>query len=947
MSTLTLEEEQLARTLKAQGKSTAEIMGAIGKQRLAAKNTQWQSAGVAPTAAQPTQQSGILGRVLKDIPSDYAELGANMEGSLRGSFDAVANSLKSESGSMAQRATGALYNAAAAPVKAAGEVVVGTAKLATTDEFEKQLGGNIANTAQSAVNSKVGQFVQRAGQNMSPGTLFNLKNIVAPGAELFGEAATGGLGLTAARGIKETVKSAFERGVQDVATGVPSQPVIPPGVMPPETVTAVRDTYNRAIKPNLSSLKNPGQVERYNSSVTNAVNSIVANKDNLTLLDDATGEMVTGKLPESLKEFVDAIEQTKGQIFRQYDEIATKAGEFGAKVDTLRIATELDSIISSKSLKLSNPEAIAYAESVKNRLLKTRDLTSVDAQDVIKNYNNSLQAFYKNPTPEGLSRNAVDALVANKLRVNLDEAIEGLTGDQYQALKNEYASLKTVERDVLRAYLRDARKNTKGLIDFTDVLTGGQVVSGILSFNPAAVAQGLAGKAIAEGIKWINDPNRAVKKIFESAARYAKPKAGPGVSTRKQLPAANPDAPRSEVGSGAPIQAGGQTPAGRVEPGLTERTQPGAIKQPGGTPATSPVKELQNAEAEAIESIRGAIDMSEAMTVNTADGGITRVSSFPNWLPDDKELRSKELMEKVLKHIEDGTIPAETSSNQFRLWEVMKQQFERVKFDKLNAQKGTGITADDMPFALLLTTGVGLAAYYTMSEDGSLIPLAAIGMVNPATRKIVADNLLKHIDEMESAALRTQSKAAKNGFQKAIDTAKLEYRRLMDDLKDPRKRNGGFIKNPFIRGETPPTKVATPSLLKEATKYKSAEEFVKKQPTLYHRTDVEFDDFDVSLDPDNFGAWFFTDKKLADSYADEFPIEMVRYSDKPLKLIKDEDIGDKFMGDADRFLSLDESLRKAGYDGIDHGNGTVQIINPNALTTKSQLTDIWNKANTK
>jgi len=76
------------------------------------------------------------------------------------------------------------------------------------------------------------------------------------------------------------------------------------------------------------------------------------------------------------------------------------------------------------------------------------------------------------------------------MRKQLDDGITGLTGQQYQAIKNEYAALKAVEKDIIKATLRDARKNNKGLLDYTDILTGGDIITGLVTLNPAQLARG-------------------------------------------------------------------------------------------------------------------------------------------------------------------------------------------------------------------------------------------------------------------------------------------------------------------------------------------------------------------------------------------------------------------------------------------------------------------------
>lgn len=274
--------------------------------------------------------------------------------------------------------------------------------------------------------------------------------------------------------------------------------------------------FTQGIKPLLPGKTTPALMNKYKDNVVTAVKTIKANKDKLNFTDE-TGEILTGQTPKNISQLNDAVEQTKKTIFTQYDDLAKKAGAQGVTVDVTPIANELDSIISNKSLSITNPNAIQYAQNLKDRLSGVGKLDAQTAQDVVQNYNKSLEAFYRNPTYENASHAAIDSVVANNMRKALDDGISGITGVEYQALKNQYGALKAIEKDVIKASLKEARKNAKGLIDFTDIFSGGQVVSGILSLNPAMVASGATQKAIASLYKHINDPNRAISKMFDVA----------------------------------------------------------------------------------------------------------------------------------------------------------------------------------------------------------------------------------------------------------------------------------------------------------------------------------------------------------------------------------------------------------------------------------------------
>jgi hypothetical protein len=152
-------------------------------------------------------------------------------------------------------------------------------------------------------------------------------------------------------------------------------------------------------------------------------------------------------------------------------------------------------------------------------------------------------------------------------------------------------------------------------------------------------------------------------------------------------------------------------------------------------------------------------------------------------------------------------------------------------------------------------------------------------------------------------------------------------------------------------------------LLEEAKKYKSAEEFVKAQPTVYHGTNAKFEKFDTNKigDATGVGDWgdgfYFSDKKdVAKSFAEdaggdivmEVNLSGLKFADgnKLEKLPEIQNILDDGMGSTD----IGEYLKKKGYDGVKYkhneGGGIEYVVyDPEKIKTKSQLTDIWKQAN--
>lgn len=270
--------------------------------------------------------------------------------------------------------------------------------------------------------------------------------------------------------------------------------------------------FNKSIKP--TAKKTLAQGQKYENDTLNALKTIKANVNDLNI-EDATGELISGRTPQTIQELSQALEQTKDIVFRQYDEIAKNAGKQGAIIDAKPIADEVLKVTENKAIQLKNPELIKYAEDWSKRLKNFDVLDTETTQEVIKMFNNDLRAFYSKPSYESASKAVIDAGIANNFRQALDKAIEGATGEQYQILKRQYGALKAIENDVTRASMRDARKNVKGLLDYSDMFTNGQMITGILSLNPAMFTKGAVERGFKEYFKFLNDPNRAIGNIFD------------------------------------------------------------------------------------------------------------------------------------------------------------------------------------------------------------------------------------------------------------------------------------------------------------------------------------------------------------------------------------------------------------------------------------------------
>lgn len=275
----------------------------------------------------------------------------------------------------------------------------------------------------------------------------------------------------------------------------------------------------KAVRPSSAGKRAASDLVKFDDNSILAVKSIITNKAKLRLVDEF-GEAVTEQLPQNVRQFADSIEQTRGIIYNQYDNLAKQAGEAGAQVDLKGVANEvIDAITDPRFVSLEDqaPEIADYLLKRATVLEKRGFYTAEQAQQAVKNYNATLKSFYSNPTYENYAKASIDAMIANNLRKGLDDVIENLTGAEYSALKKQYGALKAIEADVVKRAVVDARKNAKGLLDFTDVLTGGNLLTGLLTFNPAQAAKGGFGIAIKNYLKMLNDPNRNIRNMFRKS----------------------------------------------------------------------------------------------------------------------------------------------------------------------------------------------------------------------------------------------------------------------------------------------------------------------------------------------------------------------------------------------------------------------------------------------
>jgi hypothetical protein len=307
----------------------------------------------------------------------------------------------------------------------------------------------------------------------------------------------------------------------DAAEGEPSQ--IATGLArndPTPIDRSLTSRYRRAVKPGAPGRRDFSGTTMQDQRITTAVDSIIDARNAIRLRDANDNPLPIGRLPRSLHEFSQSIDELKGQIFDQYDNLASQQGGKGVQIPLAPAAHRLRQLVMGPEVMDLHPALAQEAEALAQRWEAAGSYSPKQMQNVVQSLNKELEGLQKNPTRETYSRATMMGQVLNTLRDTLNSTMEtALQGPQYQALRNRYASLASIENDVGNAVRREAAKKPGGLPStLGDIASGSALLHGIFTFSPREIGMAAAIKASQEMSRYLRSPNRAVTKLFSSRA---------------------------------------------------------------------------------------------------------------------------------------------------------------------------------------------------------------------------------------------------------------------------------------------------------------------------------------------------------------------------------------------------------------------------------------------
>jgi len=600
-----------------------------------------------------------------------------------------------------------------------------------------------------SVGQNIGFYGEQIGEFFIPASLSLKAGKLASGLVKGGKIAKGVAkvgAISATEGVLGTGQSAMqsgELGKRELEVGAFSM-VAPPilagagkglkAIAPTPVKELVKETANKILRPSMKSLKDA----KYYDKAEDAFNVLSSYKKKFDGV---------ARNPKNVGETLSTLKNAKSKIYEIYSDISTKAGEVGAKFTPDTAMADLSNWIKKTGYSSEIKEYTA------KQLRNLSDLTGANptkVQDRIEELNAGLNLF---GTGSDKIKTQIDASIASRLRKSLDDLILKTGGDNYQFYRNQYASLKTIEQDLARHAAIIARKSKTGLIDMTDIFSGGDILAGVLTGNPTLLLKGGAGKGIKEYFKWLNDPDRLLAKLFGKLEKIEKPAPPARTPNQKLLGEGNPMLPKSQ--NKVPIKLPSKTPS-TVEKGeLFMQSNKNILKEDSGllklksgeTMITPPPTKKNLPFAKKSSIVKSSDDFSNLIKEKMKGSKGLEKGAYDYLLKNKDKLKTQYLKENTKK----GTIVLDS--------DIAKTYYKKLGYNNANA-------SDFQEPASLLTNTLYKESVEKLKNQGKTVFLTAGG---PGSGKSTA--IEKSLGDIGADLIYDSSMSNLGGSIKRIELA--------------------------------------------------------------------------------------------------------------------------------------------------------------------------------
>lgn len=266
----------------------------------------------------------------------------------------------------------------------------------------------------------------------------------------------------------------------------------------------------------------------------NAFRTIAKNAKNTVVKDIDGIEKVFEPTKATFGETLQALKQTKDSLYNQWTNMAKEAGEqgvsFGADDFQKAIAALRQSTANSTTAWRNKAETLIgdmtrnYADETPNGVV-FREVDPSDIQKFIENINVDINPMSDKAGSE------VSSLLSRTLREMMDSKIEstgpGVKG--YQALRNQYSELKSVENGLINQFKKSARGVGNGFPQWVEGFGTLDAIVGMVTQGPQAAIRGVGLNILAKTMRSLRDPENALKRSFKEILRESNPIDKPAV----------------------------------------------------------------------------------------------------------------------------------------------------------------------------------------------------------------------------------------------------------------------------------------------------------------------------------------------------------------------------------------------------------------------------------
>lgn len=250
-----------------------------------------------------------------------------------------------------------------------------------------------------------------------------------------------------------------------------------------------------------------------------AFRTISDNAKNTTVLDESGNSKLFNPRKATFAETVQALKQTKDSVYKEYSDLAKKAGDEGASF------TQQDfSSVIKKLQDTAKDSTSAFKNKVGSLITDLQQnfgtLNPKTGEFYFKNTDFSrMQSFLEkvntdvNPVSDKAGA-TVSATASKEIRRILDDKISQSTGGEYQALRNKYSNLKVVEDGLLSQWRKAARKIGGGIGGWVEGFGALDTAVSLMTGNVAGAVKGGLLSGLGGLMNHLRDPETFLKRSF-------------------------------------------------------------------------------------------------------------------------------------------------------------------------------------------------------------------------------------------------------------------------------------------------------------------------------------------------------------------------------------------------------------------------------------------------